>query len=360
MSHHDGCCGSHHHVHDEEEPSSTDDAAELEEMNHFYEIVDSFANYRNDSLASLSDSDKRTRAAIDINTLFTDKIVEIGGSLFGPRRSSDAGNPLPRNISKVRSTLKQFVREWSSEGKAERDSCFVPIIEALKSHLPIGAFVVCPGSGLGRLPYEIAKAGFDAQGNEFSYHMILGSYLLLNGDMALTTESIALFPFALNYSDSVSDQTRLRAVKIPDEVPATTSGRMSMCAGEFVEVYEKQGIGFADGVVTCFFIDTAKNIMLYIRTIAGMIRQDGIWVNIGPLLFHYAEQDDSISVELCWEEIRELIQTYFTIEQEEYPVECVYSSNCESLFATKYNCVFFVAKRNNVELNGFSNPVFDI
>jgi hypothetical protein len=52
------------------------------------------------------------------------------------------------------------------------------------------------------------------------------------------------------------------------------------------------------------------------------------------------------------------MKKYFTFLDEKYPVECVYSGNSESLMTTKYECVFFVAQRNNLPLEGFSNPVF--
>ena len=63
-----------------------------------------------------------------------------------------------------------------------------------------------------------------------------------------------------------------------------------MCAGEFVNVYEEQygawdvtrlslqALRFkmilvpVQAVLTCFFLDTAKNVFLYIRTIADIIR----------------------------------------------------------------------------------------
>ena len=40
--------------------------------------------------------------------------------------------------------------------------------------------VLCPGAGLGRLVLEIAGRGYAAQGNEFSYFMLLASNYLLN------------------------------------------------------------------------------------------------------------------------------------------------------------------------------------
>ncbi len=63
-----------------------------------------------------------------------------------------------------------------------------------------------------------------------------------------------------------------------------------MVAGEFVEVYCKS-IEEWDCVATCYFIDTAHNIIEYIRTIHNTLKKNGIWINLGPLLFHYADMD---------------------------------------------------------------------
>lgn len=46
-------------------------------------------------------------------------------------------------------------------------------------------------------------------------------------------------------------------------------------------------LGEWDAVLTCFFIDTAQNIVSYIETIATLLREGGVWINIGPLLFHF-------------------------------------------------------------------------
>ena len=352
------CCNHHHDDHSHEAPED-----DVEEMNHFREIVESFKNYRHDSQIL---SDKRTRTAIDINSILTSAIVADSEGLFGntnPREDSP-GPTAERNISKVRSTLKQFVREWSKDGEEERNASFKLLVDAMKRHLPVpedgkgpNPSVICPGSGLGRLPYELSKAGYDAQGNEFSYHMILGSHFILNSGH-LDVESVVIFPYCLNTVHSISEKSRLRPVRIPDEVPRRTRGQMSMCAGEFVETYERQGYNIADGLVTCFFIDTAKNILLYIRTFAGMLRPGAVWANLGPLLYHYAEQNDEVSIELSWEEVRELICEYFEILEEQKNVDCVYSTNKESLSQTEYHGIFFVARRTEKPVEGFSNPVF--
>merc|ERR1719382_2188582 len=90
----------------------------------------------------------------------------------------------------------------------------------------------------------------------------------------------------------------------------------SMSAGEFVEVYMPQEREW-DSVLTCFFLDTANNVFLYIRTIAMILRPGGLWANLGPLLYHYAESPRSVSIELSWEEVKPAIQRYFDFKEEE-------------------------------------------
>ena len=90
-----------------------------------------------------------------------------------------------KDISKVRSTVKQLYRDWSAEGKSERDQCYLPIVSEIEKHFPNPSAdnkvtVLCPGSGLARLPFDLACMGYSAQGNEFSYYMLLTSNIILN------------------------------------------------------------------------------------------------------------------------------------------------------------------------------------
>jgi carnosine N-methyltransferase len=68
-------------------------------------------------------------------------------------------------------------------------------------------------------------------------------------------------------------------------------------------------------VATCFFIDTAHNVVEYLQTIYAILKKGGIWVNIGPLLYHYSEMAGEMSIELTWEEVLEVAKRVgFTIE----------------------------------------------
>ena len=57
-----------------------------------------------------------------------------------------------------------------------------------------------------------------------------------------------------------------------------------------------------DGVLTSFFLDTARNVLVYIKTIAKIVKAGGLWANVGPLLYHYAEMPHEMSVEFSAEE----------------------------------------------------------
>lgn len=44
--------------------------------------------------------------------------------------------------------------------------------------------------------------------------------------------------------------------------------------------------------MTLFFLDTAHNVIEYIKTIKKILKKGGVWINIGPLLYHYADMMD--------------------------------------------------------------------
>lgn len=163
--------------------------------------------------------------------------------------------------------------------------------------------------------------GYGAQGNEFSYFMLLASNFILN--VVDTVEKYEIHPFIHNWCNLFSDEDAFAAYKIPDICPGDkiqAGSDFSMVAGEFVEVYRDQKgnsnfmllfeqckIEAWDSIITCFFIDTANNIIKYIETIYHILRDDGVWINFGPLLYHYAEMEDQKSIELSWEEVRHII-----------------------------------------------------
>jgi carnosine N-methyltransferase len=251
----------------------------------------------------------------------------------------------------MRSTLKLFIRDWSKEGKIERDNCYSPILEEFQEYFPENTSengerisVLLPGVGLGRLLYEFAKLGYKAQGNEFSYFMLLSSNFILN--CTSTSEEFEIQPLIHSFSNVFWEDAPFKTFKIPDEnlyeELIKSQGEMSMVAGEFVEVYKNQKENWWS-VVTCYFIDTVHNIVEYIETIHSILKVGGVWINFGPLLYHYSEMEKECSIELPWEELKEIIKQYgFVIKREEIR-ESFYSSDADSMLKTLFRCIFFTA-----------------
>lgn len=66
-----------------------------------------------------------------------------------------------------------------------------------------------------------------------------------------------------------------------------------MIAGDFIDVYKDQNEEW-DCVITLFFIDTAHNVLEYIDVIKRILKKGGIWINLGPLLYHYTDMFNEI------------------------------------------------------------------
>ena len=71
------------------------------------------------------------------------------------------------DLQKLRSTMRQLYRDWSQEGAQEREMSYGVLLQELVSLFPLQSHqqrkrirVLCPGAGLARLPWEIAKLGF--------------------------------------------------------------------------------------------------------------------------------------------------------------------------------------------------------
>jgi len=105
--------------------------------------------------------------------------------------------------------------------------------------------------------------------------------------MTTKKEEFTIHPFIHNLSNNFTESQLFKTVKIPDIYPAdflNSSSDFSMTAGEFVEVYVKQPKMW-DSVITCFFIDTANNILQYIDVISRMLKDGGVWINFGIFLY---------------------------------------------------------------------------
>ncbi|KAI6242932.1 Carnosine N-methyltransferase [Aphelenchoides fujianensis] len=221
------------------------------------------------------------------------RIVESGMHMFSENTSfqqayeqvrASAGSS-EHYMSKCRSTLKQIVREWSSEGAEERRSCYERVLSAIRSRWPDplnrhDVKILVPGCGLGRLNWELLSDGFSVCGNEFSFFMILASNFLLN--CCKQAEEHTIYPYILDTSNCWSFDDALR----PNSLSPTS-------------IHESEQF---DCVLTVFFLDTGTNPVDYMRTIFRILKPGGTWISFGPLTYHF-EGEDEASIELPFDAI---------------------------------------------------------
>lgn len=105
---------------------------------------------------------KRFHESIAQNAAITTAVAEAAAKEFGLDDSPPLAEVNQADLARVREALKHFVRDWSEEGADERKKIFWPILRVL-DQVPLSkrgeARVLVPGSGLGRLAWEISQLG---------------------------------------------------------------------------------------------------------------------------------------------------------------------------------------------------------
>jgi len=63
-------------------------------------------------------------------------------------------------------------------------------------------------------------------------------------------------------------------------------------------------------VTTCFFIDCAHNVVEFVETIHKILKPGGIWINLGPLLYHFADMRGENSIEPSYDVLKDIIKKF--------------------------------------------------
>ncbi|XP_070535577.1 carnosine N-methyltransferase-like [Ptychodera flava] len=347
------------------------------EREHFHKVLRAFSHYKKHAIERVSKSQTdfhalperhrkmlpdflpqlgKIRTCIDHNYEVLKLIIEQADDIFenkahGPATDSDLHMPVSTfDLDKVKTTLRQFVRDWSEDGRYERDQSYTPIIEEIQKLFPGDqcnvreVSVLVPGAGLGRLAFEIARRGYMCQGNEISLYMLFGSNFILNRSYGVNY--LTIYPWVHNFCNNKSKEDQIRPVHIPDTDPSTlpTSALFSMAAGDFLEVYKDPDSW--DCVATSYFIDTGHNILAYIETIYNILKPGGYWVNLGPLLYHFSDIAHESSIELSYDVVKRIIKDFgFEIVKENQAMPSTYTHNQKNMLKYEYSCIFIVCRK---------------
>lgn len=225
--------------------------------------------------------------------------------------------------------------------KYHADKVYTPIVTALKKYVSKHGTVLVPGAALCRLAWEISGAGYEVEANEFTPLFSTVADAMFNH--ADTTSVLCPMMGNLTHNFSLGNQF----FEMPTPVPAPHSKDqcITLRMGDFTSLYKSTGPGHRQfgAVVTCFFLDTARDVVDYLICISNMLASGGVWINFGPL--NYMQRS---RVKLSWEEIVLIAERIGFDWETQNQVDVAYSLQPGSkMYVEQHTCMFSVAKKNS-------------
>ncbi|KAF0990781.1 hypothetical protein HZS_1304 [Henneguya salminicola] len=277
----------------------------------------------------------KIKEAIKSNQKFIDAAIKMSAAMFDFTPGSSFENSKPKMNKHIDTVLRQVYREWSVE------EAFCKIYsDKVRQNLS----VLVPGSGLGRLVYELATTGCYCIHNEDDMNMLIISYGFMNN--LYKKEKFTIYPWVNEWSNNYGAEKIIRQIILPD-IEISSNVKMTALAGDFHAVFNEDYFSSIDCIVTCFFIDTSINIISLIEKIHLLLKPRGVWINLGPLVYHYADDPRYNSIEPTFEEIEFVIFHCLKFEAI-YPTEfidCEYFYNPNSMHRFSYHCPFFSVRK---------------
>ncbi|CCE83544.1 Piso0_004123 [Millerozyma farinosa CBS 7064] len=268
---------------------------------------------------------------------------------------------------RVIEALSHIVRDWSSSDPKEIEPILNYVKKEINRVIPVAerarTCIIVPGSGTGRLAYEIAKWDSKSSQSLGAVHAVEYSGLMnmVNGFVfdAEEVEKYEIYPYVHTCSNFLDTESQLRVE--PFQVNIQKPENLHLHHEDFRK-FRLDNSSIFDNiiVVSVFFIDTAENLVDYFDTIQYLTTKttnnnikNGYWINVGPLKYGTASQ-----VELNGEEIRKLrkklgwqdINSKYSIKDSEHENNGLfeYTTDRGSLWQGFYGvCMWNTARKEN-------------
>ena len=290
---------------------------------------------------------KRLEDAMGLNQYFLNEIAQLykpDSSYYNKYDMKEIDDLAYDEYSTLNYAVFMYIsRDWTIERKKERETNYKPIIEMAQKYLQKNSKILLPGAALLRLGYELALLGYNIDANDYNFfNVILCDYLFNKSKK----NQFEFQPLIRSFSNYLTEDAVFRKFSFPDEdINLEGKGKMTMLAGDFTKIYNDKP-GFYDCVITCFFIDTAKNIMEYVEVIEKVLKKGGIWINFGPLTYHWIGYQNIPTIELPYDILKDVIINYgFEFLHEEKNKTVIYCEIEDFMKNDVFNCVFFTARK---------------
>ena len=279
------------------------------------------------TLASLSDDDQawlaRARASLGLNLSLEEEVrrgVAMNQNFITQMTMPGkcGMNELTAFGPHLRAIPQLVARDWSCESE-ERNALINPILVALQKKVSPTTRILIPGSGLGRLMYQVAELGYSCFGTEAD--ALSRSVMEYMFKLGLEGDSVPLQPYVLETCNRLHHSDHIRTLRVPDtQLHVDVLARIRMVTSEIFETEKKFGaIITSPDSVTPYSVSRCRSVLL----------PGGAWINCGLL-----DEDPRPLLEgggFQVEEFRELVAPYLC--------------NGPSMMQTRRACVFFVARR---------------
>jgi carnosine N-methyltransferase len=263
----------------------------------------------------------RLKSAIELNQQFLNELIKIYNLPESYYKDIDKDELINSRFFEQKFMTNVFiytVRDWTEERRQERIDNYNDIINDVIKYLPKDKKekdkerykILIPGCALNRLGYELAKNGYDVEGNDYLFLNGIFSDYIFNKSKK---NNNSIEPFIYTFKNFLNEDDAFKKFSFPNiDINLKDKdkfGKMKMVVGDFIAIYNNIK-DFYDCVITCFFIDTAENVIEYIDIIYNVLKKGGIWINFGPLSYHFSNFPDRLCIELPYDKLKEVIINY--------------------------------------------------
>ena len=292
---------------------------------------------------------KRLESGVELNQKFLSTIISkhnIDPSYYKQYNQKEIDDLAYNEYGTLNYAVFMYImRDWTKESKKERELNYNPIISEVKKYLKPKSKILLPGAALLRLGYELAKNNYDVDANDFNFSNVLLCDYLFNYSKK---DQFEFQPLIRSFSNYLSEDTVFRKYTFPDEDISTNlknKGKITLTGGDFTKLFNDKK-EYYDCIITCFFIDTATNVFQYIDVIEKVLKKGGIWINFGPLSYHWIGYQNIPTIELPYDKLKEVILNFgFEYLNEEKNKTITYCEIDGFMKNDVFDCVFFTAKK---------------
>ncbi|KAF8423900.1 N2227-like protein-domain-containing protein [Tirmania nivea] len=221
-------------------------------------------------------------------------------------RATEPGSGGAGDHTRLIQAMKHFVRDYSTEGTAERQRTFGLIQGWLAQELPESGReamkILVPGCGVGGLLWVVAAMGFEVVGVEWSFWMnIMQHFIASAGPVPIHT----IYPYIDWWSHHITNSNMTRPIHFPyssaplppaislsssSDIPQLLvdthpAHRVFLHESDFTTIHPPFSPPQYTCIITLFFLDTAQSLPTYLRKIHDYLLPGGVWINLGPLLY---------------------------------------------------------------------------